>query len=81
MFALSLMAYASMDIRELKKIWPTLSRKQQKELQDAFEQARAVKVELRQRKFTIGGNSATVCVISGWYTRVIARFGHPRQLP
>ena len=53
-------AYASMDMGELIKIWPTLSRKQQRELQDAFEQARVVTVELRQRKFTIGGNNASV---------------------
>jgi hypothetical protein len=53
-------AYASMDIRELKKIWPSLSKSQQNELKTAFNNARAVKVELRNRVTNVGGNSATV---------------------
>ena len=53
-------AYASMDIRELKKIWPTLSKTQQNELRTAFNNAHAVKVELRNPVTAVDGNSATV---------------------
>jgi hypothetical protein len=54
-------AYESMDIRELKKIWPSLSKNQEKYLKVGFEapDLRAVKVQLRNRTVSVAGASAT----------------------
>jgi caspase domain-containing protein len=54
-------AYASMDIRELKKVWPSLSRAQEKAIRAGFQGARAVKVELMNRRATtVDGKDAKV---------------------
>jgi uncharacterized caspase-like protein len=54
-------AYASMDVRELKKVWPSLSKDQEKELKNGFAvpNLRAVKVQLRNRMTLIDGSAAT----------------------
>jgi hypothetical protein len=55
-------AYASMDVRELRKVWPSMSRGQEREIKNGFEAPglRAVKVQLRNRTTTIAGGTATV---------------------
>jgi caspase domain-containing protein len=54
-------AYESMDLRELKKVWPTLSKNQEKELKSGFQAPglNAVKVQLRNRTLRVAGDSAT----------------------
>jgi hypothetical protein len=54
-------AYESMDLRELKKVWPSLSKSQEKELKNGFQAAglNAVKVQLRNRTLRVAGESAT----------------------
>ena len=54
-------AYSSMDVRELKKVWPSLSKGQEKELKNGFAAPglRAVKVQLRNRMTLIDGGAAT----------------------
>jgi hypothetical protein len=53
-------SYASMDTDLLRKVWPSLSRSQIKELRAGFDGAKAVMVELRNSKVTVSGNNATV---------------------
>jgi hypothetical protein len=53
-------AYDSMDTDLLKKIWPSLSKGQIKELRAGFDGAKAVMVELRSPAIAIAGDSATV---------------------
>lgn len=54
-------AYASMDVRELKKAWPTLSKDQERELKGSFQAPglNAVKVQLRNRTMRVAGDRAT----------------------
>jgi hypothetical protein len=54
-------AYESMDIRELKKVWPSLSKSQEKELKNGFQAPglNAVKIQLRNRTLRLDGESAT----------------------
>jgi uncharacterized caspase-like protein len=53
-------AYDSMDTDLLKKIWPSLSREQIRELRAGFDGAKAVMVELRSPAITLAGDTATV---------------------
>jgi serine/threonine protein kinase len=64
-------AYASMDIGELQKVWPSLSKDQIKKLKEGFRGAQAVKVNLKDCSApTLGGDSAQVnCSQSMVYTR------------
>ena len=65
-------AYASMDINELKKVWPTLSKAQVNKLKEGFRGAQAVKVEMQQcdPPPSVSGGSAQVrCNQSMAYTR------------
>jgi len=54
-------AYDSMNVRELKKVWPSLSKDQEKAIKSGFETPglKAVKVELRNRTVHIDGGTAT----------------------
>jgi hypothetical protein len=54
-------AYESMDIHEIKKVWPSLSKDQEKELKAGFGAPglNAVKVQLRNRTTKVSGNTAT----------------------
>ena len=54
-------AYGSMDLHELKKVWPTMTKDQQKELKDGFEAPglNAVRVQLRNRSMRVTGDQAT----------------------
>jgi hypothetical protein len=54
-------AYGSMDVRELKKAWPSLSKGQEREIRSGFEAPglKAVKVQLRNRTTQINGGTAT----------------------
>ena len=54
-------AYASMDIRELRKVWPSLSKGQEKEIRDGFAapDLKAVQVQLRNRTLKVSGQTAT----------------------
>ncbi len=54
-------AYGSMDVRELKKAWPSLSKGQEREIKSGFEAPglKAVKVQLRNRTTQINGGTAT----------------------
>ena len=53
-------AYDSMDIGEIKKAWPSLSRSQAKELKNGFQapDLKAVRVQLRNRAVSVAGASA-----------------------
>ncbi|MFZ0322298.1 MAG: protein kinase, partial [Candidatus Sulfotelmatobacter sp.] len=64
-------AYASMDIGELQRVWPSLSKDQIKKLKEGFRGAQAVKVNLTDCGTpTLGGDSAQVkCSQSMVYTR------------
>lgn len=55
-------AYESMDTHEIKKIWPSLSKDQEKDLKAGFQAPglNAVKVELRNRTPRISGDTAIV---------------------
>jgi len=53
-------AYASMDLDQLKQVWPSLSREQIRELRSGFDGAKAVIVELRSPSITLIGDTATV---------------------
>ena len=53
-------SYASMDTDLLKKVWPSLSKSQIKELRAGFDGAKAVMVELRNPAITVSGDNATV---------------------
>ena len=54
-------AYASMDIRELRKVWPSLTKGQEKEIRDGFTapDLKAVQVQLRSRALKVSGQTAT----------------------
>ena len=65
-------AYASMDISELQKVWPSLSREQINELKKGFKGAQAVKVDLEDcdPAPAVNGETAEVsCDQSMAYTR------------
>jgi serine/threonine-protein kinase len=64
-------AYASMDIGELQRVWPSLSKDQIKKLKEGFRGAQAVKVNLQDCNApALGGDSAQVkCSQSMVYTR------------
>ena len=72
-------AYASMNVRELKKVWPSLSRDQEKEIKRGFETPglKSVKVELRNRTLHIDGSTATA-MCDQW---MIYTFGGRRRPP
>jgi hypothetical protein len=60
-----------MDIGELLKVWPTLSKDQRNKLKEGFRGAQAVKVNLQDCSFSpISGDTAQVrCSQSMVYTR------------
>jgi serine/threonine protein kinase len=64
-------AYASMDIGELQRVWPSLSKDQIKKLKEGFRGAQAVKVSLQDCSApALGGGTAQVkCSQSMVYTR------------
>lgn len=63
-------AYESMDIGEMKRAWPSLSKEQIKKLQDGFRGAQAVKVEPQCGEPSFQRDMATVkCAQSMTYTR------------
>jgi hypothetical protein len=65
-------AYASMDVHELQKVWPSLSKAQINELKRGFRGAQAVKVDLQQCDPVPGLNGDTAqvrCDQSMEYTR------------
>jgi uncharacterized caspase-like protein len=72
-------AYASMNVRELKKVWPSLSKDQEKAIKNGFETPglKAVKVELRNRTVHIDGGTATA-ICDQW---MIYSFGGRRRPP
>ncbi len=54
-------AYGSMDVRVLRKVWPSLSKTQEKEIKGGFQAPglNAVKVQLRNRHMFLNGQTAT----------------------
>ena len=63
-------AYESMDVEEMKKIWPTLSKDQMKKLKEGFHNAQAVKVEPNCGQPAFDGEQATMkCEQSMTWTR------------
>jgi hypothetical protein len=54
-------AYSSMDVRDLKKVWPSLSKVQEREIKSGFDAPglKAVKVQLRNRTTHISRDTAT----------------------
>jgi hypothetical protein len=73
-------AYSSMDLHELKKAWPSLSKSQEKEIKEGFESPdlRAVRVELRNRSMKIDGTTA-VADCDQWMTYTFAGRKQPPQ--
>ena len=62
-------AYESESMDELLKVWPTMSKKQKKDLKDGFQGAQAVKVQLSCGDPSVSGDGATVrCEQSVRYT-------------
>jgi hypothetical protein len=72
-------AYESMDIHEIKKVWPSLSKDQEKELKAGFGAPglNAVKVQLRNRTMKVLGNTA-IADCDQW---MIYTFSGRRQPP
>ena len=72
-------AYESMDIHEIKKVWPSLSKDQEKELKAGFQAPglNAVKVQLRNRTTKVSGDTA-VADCDQW---MIYTFSGKRQPP
>ena len=73
-------AYASMDVQEIKKVWPSLSKDQQKEIKNGLEAPglKAVKVQLRNRTTNIGeGKAAVEC--DQWMVYTFAGRRQPPQ--
>jgi eukaryotic-like serine/threonine-protein kinase len=64
-------AYGSMDIGELQRVWPSLSKDQMKKLKEGFRGAQAVKVNLKDCSVpALSGDTAQVsCSQSMVYTR------------
>jgi hypothetical protein len=64
-------AYGSMDIGELQRVWPSLSKDQMKKLKEGFRGAQAVKVNLKDCSVpALSGDTARVsCSQSMVYTR------------
>ncbi len=54
-------AYASMDVSELRKVWPSLSRNQEREIRSGFDTPglKALMIQLRNRTTRIDGRKAT----------------------
>jgi Caspase domain len=73
-------AYASMNVRELKKVWPSLSRDQEKAIKTGFETPglKWVKVELRNRTLHIEGSTATA-MCDQWMIYTIGGRRRPPQ--
>jgi hypothetical protein len=73
-------AYASMNVRELKKVWPSLSRDQEKAIKTGFEipGLKSVKVELRNRTLHIEGSTATA-MCDQWMIYTIGGRRRPPQ--
>jgi hypothetical protein len=63
-------AYESMDINDLKAVWPTISKDQIKDLKTGFSKAQAVKVELKEcgPATATGDNAKVSCTQSMVYT-------------
>jgi hypothetical protein len=72
-------AYASMNVRELKKVWPSLTKDQEKAIKSGFETPglKAVKVELRNRTVHIDRGTATA-ICDQW---MIYTFGGRKRPP
>ena len=73
-------AYASMNVRELKKVWPSLSRDQEKEIKSGFETPglKAVNVKLRNRTVHINGGTA-IAMCDQWMIYTFAGRRRPPQ--
>jgi hypothetical protein len=73
-------AYASMNVRELKKVWPSLSRDQEKAIKGGFETPglKAVNVKLRNRSVRIDGGTATA-MCDQWMIYTLAGRRRPPQ--
>jgi hypothetical protein len=73
-------AYTSMDVRELKRVWPSLSKDQQKEIKSGFDAPglKAVKVQLRNRITHINGTRATT-TCDQWMVYTFAGRRQPPQ--
>jgi len=71
-------AYASMDIRVLKKVWPSLSKEQEKGILAGFRGARAVRVDLRHPAITIAEDTAKV-TCDQWMVYTLAGRRQPPQ--
>jgi hypothetical protein len=72
-------AYTSMDLHELRKAWPSLSKSQEKEIKGGFQAPglQAVKVELRNRVLNVASDTA-VAKCDQW---MIYTFEGRRQPP
>lgn len=53
-------AFDLKDVDELKKVWPTLTKQQIKNIEKTFDQTTAIKVEVRQANIQINGATALV---------------------
>jgi hypothetical protein len=73
-------AYASMNVLELKKVWPSLSRDREKAIKTAFETPglKAVNVQLRNRTVHIDGGTATA-ICDQWMIYTFAGRLRPPQ--
>jgi hypothetical protein len=53
-------AYDLKDLDALRQVWPSLTKQQIKNIEKTFDQTTAIKVDVRQPKITINGNTAVV---------------------
>jgi hypothetical protein len=53
-------AFDLKDVEQLKKVWPTLTKQQIKNIEKTFDQTTAIKVEVRQPSIQINGTTAVV---------------------
>jgi hypothetical protein len=73
-------AYSSMDVSELRKVWPSLSRNQEKEIKSSFDSPglKAIKIQLRNRTTRIDGGKATA-TCDQWMVYTFAGRRQPPQ--